>query len=223
MCNLVCPDGCLCYGWALFYSAPFPAALFTELRYLDAHNTSISWADLTHNSLLIFLNFSWCGLRSLAGIERPYLNLLTIDLRHNQLTAVPASVLTSLPQLRELWLSGNPLAGLHFPDTSHRFSALQLLDASEVGLAQLDVQRLSEVFPNLRVLNLSHTGLSRLPVEGFQPLQQLRVVDLTGCPVSQFSDAMFHGLQKLEDVLADNFQLCCPVLRASTCTSVTRL
>nr|KAG5710981.1 hypothetical protein BaRGS_013715 [Batillaria attramentaria] len=69
---------------------------------------------------------------------------------------------------------------------------------------------LMAVFPNIQTLNLSDSGLHRLHTEGFQPLQDLRVLDLRGCPVSSFSRGVFKGLEKLEAVYADNFKLCCP-------------
>ena len=66
------------------------------------------------------------------------------------------------------------------------------------------------VFPSLNTLNLSHCGVDRVLGDGFQALQQLRVLDLRGCPLTLFPRGVFDGLDDLQAVFADNYKLCCP-------------
>ena len=68
------------------------------------------------------------------------------------------------------------------------------------------------VFPNLQTLNLSHSGVQRVLGAGFRPLTQLRVLDLRGCPLTDFPPALFAGLARLQALHADNYKLCCPAV-----------
>nr|KAG5696488.1 hypothetical protein BaRGS_016527 [Batillaria attramentaria] len=47
--------------------------------------------------------------------------------------------------------------------------------------------------------------------EGFKSLEELRTLDLRGCPMTTFPRNVFKGLENLDTVYADNYKLCCPV------------
>nr|KAG5710982.1 hypothetical protein BaRGS_013716 [Batillaria attramentaria] len=100
-----CPNSCTCYGTAFFCTRLFSAALYPELRFLEA-----------------------------SGSDTSLTSVITLDL-----------------------------------------SRLQLEEMDRVLMA---------VFPNIQTLNLSDSGLHRLHTEGFQPLQDLRLLSAAGVDMS---------------------------------------
>nr|KAG5710813.1 hypothetical protein BaRGS_026964 [Batillaria attramentaria] len=86
-----------------------------------------------------------------------------------------------LPNLRHLDLSDNHL------------TVLKREDLLGLGNLQLDVKKLIP-FPHLQTLNLSECEVDRILEDGFQSLPKLRVLDLRGCPVSDFPRGVFDHL-----------------------------
>ncbi|KAL4806911.1 hypothetical protein BDV18DRAFT_121451 [Aspergillus unguis] len=100
----------------LFTEIPDSLATLTALRALNLSNCMIeSLHSLSRNPLpaITALNLRANRLRSLAGIER-LLSLERLDLRDNRLSD-PTEIarLTSLPEIREIWVAGNPFVKTH--------------------------------------------------------------------------------------------------------------
>ncbi|KAL4961671.1 leucine-rich repeat domain-containing protein [Aspergillus stella-maris] len=100
----------------LFTEIPDSLASLIALRALNLSNCMIeSLHSLSRNPLpaITALNLRANRLRSLAGIER-LLSLERLDLRDNNLSD-PTEVarLTSLPEIREIWVAGNPFTKTH--------------------------------------------------------------------------------------------------------------
>ncbi|KAB8233671.1 leucine-rich repeat domain-containing protein [Aspergillus alliaceus] len=100
----------------LFTEVPDSLATLVALRALNLSHCMIeSLHSLSRNPLpaITALNLRGNRLRSLAGIER-LLSLERLDLRDNDLTD-PTEIarLTSLPEIREIWVSGNPFVKTH--------------------------------------------------------------------------------------------------------------
>ena len=87
--------------------------------------------------------------------------------------------------------------------------SLTSLDLSAVKMPRLDTNSFS-LFPNLHILNLSLCGVELMYGEGLQAASALEVLDLAGCPMTQFPRNLLSGLDRLQSVRADNFKLCCP-------------
>ena len=83
------------------------------------------------------------------------------------------------------------------------------LDLSAVKMPRLDTNSFS-LFPNLHILNLSLCGVELMYGEGLQAASALQVLDLAGCPMTQFPRNQLSGLDRLQSVRAGNFKLCCP-------------
>lgn len=100
----------------LFHEIPDSLASLTALRALNLSNCMIaSLHSLTRNPLpaITALNLRQNRLVSLAGIERLY-PLERLDLRENRLTdPVELARLTSIPEIREIWVEGNPFTKTH--------------------------------------------------------------------------------------------------------------
>lgn len=100
----------------LFQEIPDSLATLTALRALNLSNCMIgSLHSLTRNPLpaITALNLRQNRLESLAGIERLY-PLERLDLRENRLTdPVELARLTSIPEIREIWVEGNPFTKTH--------------------------------------------------------------------------------------------------------------
>ncbi|KAL4937382.1 hypothetical protein BDV06DRAFT_226997 [Aspergillus oleicola] len=100
----------------LFTEVPDSLASLIALRALNLSNCMIeSLHSLSRNPLpaITALNLRANRLRSLAGIER-LLSLERLDLRDNKLSD-PTEIarLTSLPEIREIWVAGNPFTKTH--------------------------------------------------------------------------------------------------------------
>lgn len=100
----------------LFSQIPDSLASLTALRALNLSNCMIdSLHSLTRNPLpaITALNLRANRLSSLAGIERLY-PLERLDLRDNKLTdPTELARLTGIPELKEIWVSGNPFTKTH--------------------------------------------------------------------------------------------------------------
>ena len=207
-CDLACPDSCTCHGLA--YSCPqaFQAERFPEVRYLDASGSGLTAAELGHNVMLIHLSLAGCGLRRLHNTTLP--NLRSLDISQNKIGVISADSLSGMLNLRYLSLSRNPLKSL-FPTDANPVSypALRSLDLSAVKMSRVDTNSFV-LFPNLQTLNLSFCGVVQMYGEGFQTANKLQVLDLIGCPMTQFTRDLLSGLDRLQSVHADNFKLCCP-------------
>ncbi|KAJ5543503.1 Leucine-rich repeat typical subtype [Penicillium sp. DV-2018c] len=100
----------------LLTEIPDGLASLVALRALNLSHCMIeSLHSLTRNPLpaITVLTLRGNRLRSLAGIER-LLSLERLDLRDNNLTD-PTEIarLTSLPEIREIWVAGNPFVKTH--------------------------------------------------------------------------------------------------------------
>ena len=206
LCDFVCPRGCTCYGQALSCSVVFSVDSYPQLRYLSAVGSGMTPAQLAANSMLVYLSLENCRLVHLKLPSLP--NLHTLDLSRNSIKHIQVHTLRAVHNLRTLILSDNPLKTLftQVNGSSITFSSLTYLDLSGSPLKELPF--LSDVFPSLQTLNLSLTGLSHAG-DGFSHYQQLRVVDLRGCPLANIPHAMFQGLGQLQTVYGDNYKLCC--------------
>lgn len=100
----------------LFKEIPDSLATLTALRALNLSKCMIeSLHSLTRNPLpaITALNLRENRLESLAGIERLY-PLERLDLRDNRLTdPVELARLTNIPDIREIWVEGNPFTKTH--------------------------------------------------------------------------------------------------------------
>jgi Leucine-rich repeat (LRR) protein len=178
-----------------------------DLRYLHARGSGLSLRDFSNSALLVYLNLAACGIHDL---QFPTLkNLLVLNLSDNLISAFKASAFRDVPSLQSLSLANNPLTGLLHHAEDYAILSLERLDLSFVIMEKIDLGFFS-MFPNLHVLNLSESGLDRVLEGGFQNLQRLKVLDLTGCPMTQFPHDVFQGLDELQAVHADNYKLCCP-------------
>jgi hypothetical protein len=100
----------------LFSQVPDSLATLTALRALNLSHCMIdSLHSLTRNPLpaITALNLRANRLQSLAGVEKLY-PLERLDLRDNRLTdPMELARLTGIPDIRELWVEGNPFTRTH--------------------------------------------------------------------------------------------------------------
>ncbi|XP_070177754.1 G-protein coupled receptor GRL101-like [Littorina saxatilis] len=202
-CDLQCPANCTCYGLAFTCPRVFPVTHFPLLRYLDAGDSGLTAGHVNHSGLLIHLSLARCGLLHLGNLTLP--NLRSLDLSGNHFSAVNLGEVSRLQNLKELVLADNPLASNLLTEKGSSLT-LRYLDLSHVRLSSLTVRT---QLPFLQFLNLSFTGLDELHGTGFQSLSGLRVIDLRGCPLTQFPRHMFQDLQQLRTIYADSYKLCC--------------
>ena len=114
----------------LFSQIPDSLATLTALRALNLSQCMIdSLHSLTRNPLpaITALNLRANRLQSLAGVEKLY-PLERLDLRDNRL-ADPSELarLTGIPDIREIWVDGNPFTRTH---KDHRITIFNLFRAT---------------------------------------------------------------------------------------------
>ena len=168
--------------------------------------------------MLVYLNLASCKLYDLDNITLPNVNIL--DLSSNYLVGVPFNTLHTFLNLKTLFLSNNPFLSLIHIDISrlHTLKATQILDLSLNNLHTVSEQFINQL-PNLHTLNLSHSGILRVNGQGFQPMKNLRVLDMRGCPISEFPKDTFNGLNEMKAVYGDNYKLCCVAAQSQTFNS----
>ena len=206
-CYVKCPVNCTCYGLAFTCSSLSAVHLFPDLRYLDARDSGLTPTHLSQSFMLVHLGLVRCGLFHIGQLSLP--NLHSLDLSDNHLQEVTTSDFDLLPNLRELFVSGNPLSDVITvgTNTTKVNSMITVLDISRISRTVFDVSRLT-VVPNLTLLNLSNNGIERLDGT-FDFLHKLSVLDLRGCPVTTFQKSIFTGLSQFQRLYADNYKLCC--------------
>lgn len=100
----------------LFTEIPDTLSTLTALRALNLSNCMIeSLHSLAKNPLpaIVALNLRANRLVSIAGVER-LLSLERLDLRENKISdPIEAARLTGIPNIREIWILGNPLVKTH--------------------------------------------------------------------------------------------------------------
>ncbi|XP_025079761.1 G-protein coupled receptor GRL101-like [Pomacea canaliculata] len=207
LCNETCPHSCVCHGWAFRCSGIFHAASYPNLRYVNASGTAMNLIDFESNIYLVHLILVRCNITRLHEVTLP--NLRILDLSSNKLTHISSNLFTGLTRLDSLKLSFNPLNVLFFVD-ARKTSSLKFLDLSDVVISSLD---LGNIFLSaLTTLNLSGSGLDHVTGQGFEAARSLKLLDLRRCPMTIFPREIFYNLTKLQNVFADNYKLCCPVI-----------
>ncbi|KAL8602002.1 hypothetical protein ACOMHN_008493 [Nucella lapillus] len=203
-----CTENCTCYHTSLFCHDMFPADEFPQLRFLDGRDSGITPSDLVKNTMLVHLSLVRCGITSLPPMRHP--NLLLMDVSHNLIRQIYSGHVSGLSNLRTLNLTSNPLSSHLIVDEGHSiFASLISLDLSFSHIKELHPDVLQH-FSMVRSLNLSYIAVETIVGEGFQPLKQLRVLDLRACPATQFHT--FQGLANLRSVYADSYKACCPAV-----------
>ena len=211
-CYVTLPENCTCYGWACFCARAAPIGDYPEMRFLHAEKSLMTPADVSNNRMLVYLSLAQCRLEQLAVPLLP--NLRVLDVGWNRLTSISGDSLhRQLPKLRDLTLANNPLLSpfLALRSGDEPFGSVVRLDLSGVSLQDEDVTLL-KWFPALTHLNLSHTSLDRIVDSDVGLPTSLLVLDLRGCPVTEFSPFVFRRLPDLQLVFTDNYKLCCPEL-----------
>ncbi|KAL8579971.1 hypothetical protein ACOMHN_056859 [Nucella lapillus] len=210
MCNITCPDDCVCAGFAFTCKDKFPANQYPQLRYLNADNTGMSLHDVAHNALLIHISLRHCNMKEVGVVHLP--NVQTLDLSYNALTSFTGVELKALKNLRSLSLSFNELLSLNSLDYANKtFRHIIFLDMSGSDTREITETTLLP-FPALRHLNLSRSKLQKIQKPGFSVLPKLTIVDLSECPLTEFYEHLFKGLPHLETIYTSKYQMCCPTI-----------
>ena len=208
-CGLTCPDKCQCQGYAFVCAGKFPAKDYPELRYLNADGSGIKLQDVSSNRLLIHLDLKNCGILDFDVVNLP--NLRSLDLSSNILTDVTGSQLEYLHNLQYLSIASNSILFFSSASENTSFPNILHLDISDTHMLEIS-DKLLHPFPNIQHLNLSGNKISKVSPQGFSRLYQLRVLDLSGSPMTYFSRDVFRDLGNVKRIIVDNYKLCCPVI-----------
>ena len=214
LCNVTCPDHCTCHGLAFMCIGGFFDDVYTypDLRCLEVHrwgggNGTVE-GRLRENALLIHLSVTDSGLTHFINISLPSLN--SLDLRDNNIVCLCHVDFKGLERLRILILRNNPLSSAvsHWPTSSSANRPLSVLDLTNSRISHLNLSHFS-VFPHLHTLNMSGCSTQRITGAVSQFLGELGVLDLRGCPVSDFPPYVFRKLHKLQALFSSTYRLCC--------------
>ena len=188
----------------------FTVSAYPGLRYLDAGDSGMTPAHLTSNKFLIHLDLSHCGFSSVGNLSFPNLN--SLDLSDNLITDITSDQLYQSSHLKILILSGNPLTSLFLlkkPQSPKSvMTSLRIIDLSRVPLLDLNID-IFKLFPRTEVLNLSFSGLQSVVGSGSGVFDQLRTLDLRGCPINYFARQVFKHLHSLRALYVDSYRICC--------------
>ncbi|XP_076438267.1 uncharacterized protein LOC143277369 [Babylonia areolata] len=207
MCELTdsCPDQCVCYGQSFTRLFLFQPEAFPKLRYLEGRGSGLTLDVITNQTMLIYLGAGACGWRNLSAMHLP--NLHVLDISGNIIQYMNFSHLSELDTLKELDLSNNPLSRISMSSAEHRLDSLLFLNLSRVSYHFRDLHSFSYIMPQIEGIDFSHSGLKSLQGRGL--FRNLKTLDLQGCTVSDFSPEFMKEMGQLQQLLADDFMLCC--------------
>ncbi|NXP06859.1 TPBG protein, partial [Thinocorus orbignyianus] len=132
-------------------------------------------------------------------------HLSALNLSHNHLRDVEAGSLASLPSLRQLDLSGNPLVSLSplaFAEGGSPLEELALRGAlrDQGVFLSLATMLQAGTLRNLSRLEMADNGLLLLPAGIFSSLPALRTLDLSNNSLVGLRNVSFQGLGQLQSL-----------------------
>ena len=136
-----------------------------------------------------------------AGLKK----LNSLDLRENDLRAIPAGVFSELSSLNYLSLYANPLSNLSVEAFSG-LAALETLDLGDIGLTALPVDVFSSL-PNLTYLYLGLNRFTSLPAEVLGGLSRLEHLDLPRNRLSNLAPGLLSGVPTLKALILNGNRL----------------
>ena len=207
VCNMTCPEQCLCQGHAFLCPRPFSAHLFPQLRYVDARGSGMTPSNLNDNKYIVRLGLSQCLLTTLSTMALR--NLQFLDLSVNRLEVVNMFVFVGLVNLKTLILAHNPIHLLHSDQASAtQQSALRTIDLSHTNITVFDSRPLSN-FVFVQNLNLSYSPTYTISPSGFRYTPRLTHLYMVGIPVQRFPADILKPLSYLRTVTSHTYKLCC--------------
>eukprot|EP00605_Chrysophyceae_sp_TOSAG23-4_P001392 GSChrysophyteH1.ASY1.ANO1.1512.1 assembled CDS len=151
---------------------------FDHLQFLDVSENRLQLSMFAGLLRLKALNLA-CNSINTVEPSYGFDSLTLLDLSYNQLTQRSVQLLDFLPQLKELDLCGNNLAGL--PHEMYRFRTLEKLLLDNNKIDDNNVFNILCTVPNLRYISLAYNFLHCIPeqccAEGFFAL--LSSIDLS--------------------------------------------
>ncbi|XP_035676716.1 leucine-rich repeats and immunoglobulin-like domains protein 3 isoform X1 [Branchiostoma floridae] len=139
---------------------------------------------IDHNHLTEFLN---------VGAFSP--NLTVLSLQHNQISSLPAGVLSNFTSLRQLYLSHNKISSI-LPGTFPSGLPLYTLDLNNNKISGL-TKGCFDNLTNLETLRLNKNRISRIPPKMFK-LPSLKSLELNRNRIKKIEGLSFHGLESLQ-------------------------
>ncbi|RFU81672.1 leucine rich repeat [Trichoderma arundinaceum] len=163
----------------LFCQIPDSLSTLTALRALNLSHCMIdSLHSLTRNPLpaITALNLRANRLQSLAGIEKLF-PLERLDLRDNRLTD-PKEIarLTGIPEIREIWVEGNPFARTH---KDYRVTIFNLFRTTPGYTEDIVIDGTGPSSAEKRML------VDRVPIPESVPVVKPMVTEVRGVDVSK--------------------------------------
>ncbi|KAF3347543.1 hypothetical protein VDGD_06419 [Verticillium dahliae] len=163
----------------LFVQIPDSLATLTALRALNLSHCMIdSLHSLTRNPLpaITALNLRGNRLQSLAGVEKLY-PLERLDLRDNRITdPLEVARLTGIPDIREIWVEGNPFTKTH---RDYRITIFNLFRKTPGYTEDIVIDNVGPSYSERRYL------VERAPVPAAVPVVKAPTADLPAVDVSK--------------------------------------
>ena len=142
-----------------------------------------------------------------------------LKLNNNELTEIPQSVFTNLPNLRILLLDSNRISSL-YPSTFEELHSLECLHLGGNQLRTLPINAFSGLHL-LQMLAIGGNSLQTLPDDFSDDLTSLRVLSLAGNHIHSLSPSVFDGAKNLEQLLLNHNHL--KILPAGIFSNLRRL
>ena len=192
-CQLSCPTGCRCEGFALTCARLFNTSNYVDTRYLDLSETKLTHvlasSQMYKMRFLQSLNLSQC---SLSNVSLPFMQPLKIlDLGFNNIFSFTQVDIPHSINLKTLVLSGNSHIASLFSNTKNF---------------------LCSTGSNLQYLYLIQTKTNFINPKSFvcgdSQSSSLKFLDISGNKIEVEEDS-FANLDQLTTMIADDKVLCC--------------
>ncbi|KAG8197251.1 hypothetical protein JTE90_007503 [Oedothorax gibbosus] len=215
LCDLVCPENCMCVG--LFVScmrqnaSMLPFNLPHDVRKLDFSFNRLDLAKTDFSSFWtlgeLILQYNY--LTILPPKRFIHLrNLYKLDLSHNRLTFISSAAFEGLTNVRLLVLENNPSISEIEPEAFNGLANLPTLNLTGINLSVLRKSTFNGM-SSLRTLNLQNNNIAKVESGAFVGLHSVTVLDMKGNDIVDFTSYIFTGLKSLEYLYSDSYTFCC--------------
>ena len=182
-----------------------------------SHNKDIVPLLYQHRESFIYLthlNMSSCRISNIETDFFHYMkNLLTLDLRHNNLAKITSYLFSSQSRLKSLYFDGN--TDLLTLD-AFAFSGLNSVD--QLKLSHVHIARLTKSAfygLNIKTLDLSYNNIEVADDRAFEELY-VETLFLNRTKIKTFKDGMFENIHNISTIVSDAYKFCC--IRPSSVT-----
>ena len=187
----------------MFYTFPNLSNIGSHLKLLYLKDNNMVEIPANHLPLMPKLTGIWLNGNSLDMSKIPEVEIVSVA--YNRITHICSSQIQQLHQIKNLWLTGNPLRV--FPDLTPIAMTLEVLGVAEVGLTVVPGHLIDPLI-SLHILYLNGNKLVEFPSTNILNIDtKLKKLALSGNPITSISQHEMEVLSFVKEVNVERTQI----------------